>query len=182
MKAYPFRNTLIVVFTFLLIFSPVPQLMASDTLLRDIRTAYQTAHNNADQFKTFQATVDQYTGTNPLLLAYKASATALKGKYAISPVSKVRYAKKALSQLDSLLDHHEKNTEIIFLRLAIEQNIPSFLNMSPHVEEDKESIMLHLPSYLRTERKMGEFIITSLIAFGLISEEEGVSLKKESSE
>lgn len=177
MKAYTFRTILTSISTLSLVLFPATFTLANDTFVGDVRSAYQKAHEKADSFNKFHALVGEYGGSDPLLLAYKASAIALKGKFAISPVSKVKYAKTALSQLDSLISKHTTNVEIVFLRLAIEHNIPSFLNMSSHIEQDKEVIISYLPSYSRVHINMSNFMIASLIDFGLISEEDAASLK-----
>lgn len=147
------------------------------TPVNDVRAAYQTAHKSESYFNEFYELIGEYDGADPVLLAYNASATALKGKFAMSPVTKVKHAKIALAQLDSLCLQHAEHTEILFLRLAIERNIPSFLNMSGHIEKDTEKIINTLPLFLSRNKQTGEFIISSLVDFELLSDEEATSIK-----
>jgi hypothetical protein len=74
------------------------------------------------------------------VLAYKAAAEAIRARDA-SMFNKLTYVQNATKQFDQAVKLDSDNAEIRFLRLSVESNLPSFLGLSQHVEEDRQFLL-----------------------------------------
>jgi hypothetical protein len=68
----------------------------------------------------------------------------LKADHYLNPIQKWKCFKKGQEELEKLIKVNSKNTELRFLRLTIQDNIPGFLGYSANKKEDKLFIYKHL--------------------------------------
>lgn len=65
----------------------------------------------------------------------------LKGKHAFNPFNKYRYVKNGLTELSGAIEKAPEDLSLRFFRISIEENIPAFLQMSSHLNEDKKKLL-----------------------------------------
>ena len=70
------------------------------------------------------------------MLAYKGAAEAIRARDA-SMFNKLTYVQQAARTFDQAVALDGKNPEIRFLRFSVESNLPAFLGLSKHVDEDR---------------------------------------------
>lgn len=90
------------------------------------------------QKDTYKA--EAYTGVYYCLLANEV----------ISPIQKLKYCKYGLHTLNTCIGKNN-DVEFIYLRYSIEYSIPSFLNMSKHLQYDKQALIEYAKSSTRNE-------------------------------
>ncbi|OBQ52821.1 hypothetical protein VQ01_12780 [Tamlana sp. s12] len=73
--------------------------------------------------------------------AYVISFKMKQAKYERLPWNKVKVFNRYKNQLDGLISKHDKNVHLRYVRLVIQENIPSFLNYNSDIEQDKALLM-----------------------------------------
>lgn len=111
---------------------------AKEPSIEEVRSLYRQAVKEEKECKELIDLLAPYNENNdPLLLGYKAGATMLMAKHALSPFSKLSYFKKGRKLLQKAIDADKENIELRFLRFGIQTNAPSFLGYKDSIEEDK---------------------------------------------
>lgn len=100
-------------------------------------------YSDFDLEKCFEyyAKVEAYKQITPVITAYEAAAKALIAKHSWNPVTKVSSLKEAMVLLNKAVDLDKMNLEIRFLRLYIENSLPSYIGMKDNIAEDKKLIV-----------------------------------------
>lgn len=101
-----------------------------------LRRHYEQAAADKAAGERFYDLLANYNDGNALVLGYKGAAQAIRARDA-SMFNKLSYAQDALRTFEQAVALDPKNPEIRFLRFSVESNLPAFLGLSPHVEEDK---------------------------------------------
>jgi tetratricopeptide (TPR) repeat protein len=89
--------------------------------------------------KLYQQLAD-YKGPDAVVLAYKGAAEAIRARDA-SMFDKLTYIQQAARSFEQAVSLAPQNAEVRFLRFSVESNLPSFLGMSKHLEEDKALLL-----------------------------------------
>lgn len=113
---------------------------ASQYSVTNLRRHYQQAATSKEAGEKFHKLMAAYDQRNAVVLAYKAAAEAIRARDA-SMFNKLTYVQNASKQFDEAVKLDDDNPEIRFLRLSVESNLPSFLGLSQHVEEDREFLL-----------------------------------------
>ena len=133
--------------------------------LPNLRRQYQQAATSKEAGEKFYQLMESYQEQNAVGLAYKAAAEAIRARDA-SMFNKLTYVQNAMKQFDRAVKLAADNAEIRFLRLSVESNVPSFLGLSPHVDEDRQfllnALLRHPNSGLDPEsfRLVRDFMVT----------------------
>ncbi len=106
-----------------------------------LRRHYEHAAAGQPAGEEFYGLLREYAGKDALVLGYKAASEAIKARDA-SMLTKLTYVQQAARTFDQAVGLDPRNAEIRFLRFSIESNLPPFLGLSKHVEEDK-AFLLH---------------------------------------
>ncbi len=85
---------------------------------------------------------------SPTLLGYKGSTLALQAKYTINPIKKLKFFNEGKTMLERAIQSDPQNIELRYLRLAIQTNIPTFLNYYKNINSDKILLLGALKSRL----------------------------------
>lgn len=93
---------------------------------------------------------------NAVLLGYQGIARTLLGKHAFNPVNKVNYFNKGKKILETALSISPDNVELRYLRLTLQENVPSFLGYSGQISEDRAFIKSRLSGL--EDRQLKEMI------------------------
>lgn len=105
-----------------------------------LRRQYEQAAAGKEAGESFYTTLHDYHGQDALVLGYKAASEAIKARDA-SMLSKLSYVQQAAQTFERAVELDAQNAEIRFLRFSVESNLPAFLGLSKHVEEDKEFLL-----------------------------------------
>lgn len=85
---------------------------------------------------------------------YRAIIWFLKADYYINPFKKMNSFKKGKEKLEALIAKNKKNVELHFLRLTIQDNLPSFLNYNNNIKEDKDYLFNNVSNILDEDLKL----------------------------
>lgn len=105
-----------------------------------LRRQYELVATGKEAGETFYNTLRDYHGQEALVLGYKAASEAIKARDA-SMLSKLTYVQQAARTFEQAVGLDAGNAEIRFLRFSIESNLPPFLGLSKHVDEDKAFLL-----------------------------------------
>lgn len=109
---------------------------ANPYAVAQLRRYYQQAAASKEAGEKFHKLMAAYNQQDAVVLAYKAAAEAIRARDA-SMFNKLTYVQNASKQFDQAVKLDADNAEIRFLRLSVESNLPGFLGLSQHVEEDR---------------------------------------------
>ena len=142
-----------------------------------LRRHYQQSATDKTAGEKFYKLLANYEGTDALVLGYKGASLAIRARDA-SMFNKLTYVQDAAKAFDQAVGLDAKNPEIRFLRFSIESNLPPFLGMSQHVDEDKalllQAALAHPNSGLDAEA-FGA-VRSFLVARGHVSEADAARL------
>ena len=168
---------------FLLIFLPLSKTVAGDHSLKydvqELRSLYQKASEDSRVGKLFYSLMCDYEGKEPVVLAYKAAAEAIEAKYTSTVFSKLKHLKASVRLFEQAVKLSSNDPEIRFLRYTVEQNLPGYLNMSEHLQEDKNVIMASLKniSDSGTSAVWVQTVCEVMLSLGYCTEEETKELR-----
>ncbi|QJX47863.1 hypothetical protein HMJ29_13295 [Hymenobacter taeanensis] len=106
----------------------------------NLRRQYQQAAASKEGGEKFYKLMAAYGQQEAVVLAYKAAAEAIRARDA-SMLNKLTYVQNASKLFDQAVKLDASNPEIRFLRLSVESNLPSFLGLSQHVEDDRQFLV-----------------------------------------
>ncbi|MFM9028236.1 MAG: hypothetical protein ACKOQ6_09585 [Bacteroidota bacterium] len=109
--------------------------------IEDIRSRFAKAAEDEKTAAGLLETLKNCPQKSALITGYIGATEALMGKHAFMPTSKYSWCKKSETDFNSAVIKDSENLEIRYLRFAVESNLPSFLNMSKHVDEDKSKMI-----------------------------------------
>lgn len=132
----------IVFLMFMLLLSKV---YAAEPEIQEVKSLFQASAKSktaADQLLKLLAEVTE--SSSPLLIGYKGAAEMMQAKYAWSPISKVKRFNNGKHLIETAVKKAPDHLEIRFLRLAIQTNLPAFLNYNDDIQNDKKFVLSNL--------------------------------------
>ena len=105
-----------------------------------LRRHYEQAAADKAAGEKFYKLLADYKDQDALVLGYKAAAEAIRARDA-SMFNKLTYVQDAARTFEQAVGLDPKNPEIRFLRFSVESNLPAFLGLSKHVDEDKQLLL-----------------------------------------
>ena len=144
-----------------------------------LRRHYEAAAADKTAGEKFYQLLADYNANDALVLAYKAAAEAIRARDA-SMFNKLTYVQQAARTFEQAVALDGNNPEIRFLRFSVESNLPAFLGLSKHLDEDRalllRSSLSHPESGLDAEafRTVRDFLVDR----GHVSEAEAQQLSK----
>ena len=108
--------------------------------------------------------------------ARASGATMLMAKYTANPFSKLEYFKEGKTLLENAIASNKNDIELRFLRCAIQENLPAFLDYNDNLDEDKNYIMKYMP--MMDKKDVRKAIATYMIKSERTTETEKTSLKR----
>lgn len=106
----------------------------------NLRRHYELAAADKSAGEKFYKLLADYKDRDGLVLAYKGASEAIRARDA-SMFNKLTYVQDAAKTFEQAVSIDPRNPEIRFLRFSVESNLPAFLGLSKHVEEDKEMLL-----------------------------------------
>jgi len=165
----------------LLLFSTFLSLVsdASPYSVSNLRRQYQLAAVDKQAGEKFYQLMAAYTQQDAVVLAYKAAAEAIRARDA-SMFNKLTYVQNASKQFAQAVQLDAGSAEIRFLRLSVESNLPAFLGLSQHVDEDRQflvkALLAHPGSGIDTESF--ELVRSFMVERGHVSDTEAQQLAR----
>lgn len=114
----------------------------------NLRRHYELAAADKSAGEKFYQLLADYRDHDALVLAYKGASEAIRARDA-SMFNKLTYVQDAAKTFEQAVNIDPHNPEIRFLRFSVESNLPAFLGLSKHVDEDKQLLLtatLHHPN------------------------------------
>ena len=105
-----------------------------------LRRHYEQAAADKAAGEKFYNLLRDYQQQDALVLGYKAASEAIKARDA-SMLNKLTYVQNAARTFEQAVSLNPGNAEIRFLRFSVESNLPPFLGLSKHVDEDKTFLL-----------------------------------------
>lgn len=145
--------------------------------IREIRMLYVKSSSDEDACEQLITMLESFNETNNCVLAgYKACATMMLANYKINPLVKYSNFKAGKKLLEQCIDANPANIELRFLRLAVQCNIPGFLNYNKSIESDKNFLIDSINTL--NDFQLKELIVTFLSNSELLSQTEKQNLVK----
>ncbi|MDQ2772192.1 MAG: hypothetical protein M3Y54_17035 [Bacteroidota bacterium] len=144
-----------------------------------LRHHFEQAATDKAAGEKFYKLLADYKDGDALVLAYKGAAEAIRARDA-SMFNKLTYVQDASRTFEQAVSADPRNPEIRFLRFTVESNLPGFLGLSKHVDEDKtlllNAALAHPGSGLDAEafRTVRDYLVER----GHVSEDEAQRLSK----
>ncbi len=145
-----------------------------------VRMVFHKAVLKPEESRDFHSYMKELNQTSTTIDAYRAVSEAMLAQVLWSPFAKYSQVKKYQVGMEKAVSHNPDNLEIRFLRLAIEYNLPSFLGMSEHVEEDLDLILKNLPSIseINLDPDYSQYIFYFLESTGLCSPDQMIAMRQ----
>lgn len=144
-----------------------------------LRHHYQAAAADKAAGEKFYQLLADYNDHDALVLAYKAAAEAIRARDA-SMFNKLSYVQQAAHTFEQAVALDPDNAEIRFLRFSVESNLPPFLGLSKHVDEDRARLLQSALAYPKSGLDDEAFrtVRSFLVDRGHVSEDEARQLSK----
>jgi hypothetical protein len=105
-----------------------------------LRHHYEQAAADKAAGEKFYELLREYNEQDALVLGYKAASEAIRARDA-SMLNKMTYVQQAAHTFEQAVSQDPSNAEVRFLRFSVESNLPAFLGLSTHVDEDKDFLL-----------------------------------------
>jgi hypothetical protein len=115
--------------------------------LVELRQQLDEAANNKTKAEQFNARFKNVTeAAQPILVGFKAISELILCKHVFSPISKLSHFRKGRNLLEKAIAASPNNPELSFLRYTTQSNVPSLLNYSGNLFQDKAVLVNYLRS------------------------------------
>jgi len=125
----------------------------SSNAMDDVRSLYLQAVTKQKANTELLDILDTKDQNNPLVQGYKAVAIMMRAQYTPNPYYKYKYYREGKSQLESVIAKNGNNSELHYLRVCVQVNLPEFLDYRDNIEEDvqvlKNALRTDIPENLR---------------------------------
>ena len=122
-----------------------------------VQSLYKKAllnERNTNELIYFLESQDEYDSSS-FFLGYYGSAFALKAKYAVSPIKKYTYSKKADYFLDTSIEMDPGNLDSRFLRFTLNAQLPEYLKDQNELIQDSDKFFELIE--LNAEKELTKF-------------------------
>ena len=142
-----------------------------------LRHHYERAAADKAAGESFYQLLVDYHAQDALVLGYKAAAQAIRARDA-SMFNKLTYVQEAAHTVAQAVALAPTNAEIRFLRFSVESNLPAFLGLSQHVDEDKAFLLSSVLAYPKSGLDAEAFrtVRNFLVDRGHVSEADAARL------
>jgi hypothetical protein len=144
-----------------------------------IRKEFNLALNNAQKASALHAQlIGLMPAKNTLQYAYLGATEAILAKHSFNPFTKLGYVNSALDKLNNAIMANKNNIEIRFMRYSIESELPFYLGLSKHIQEDKNAVIEGLKNIKPTTEnsEMIKVFASKLSSASICNKEEKVLL------
>jgi hypothetical protein len=130
---------------FLLLLMMEKQILATDlTYIRNLFFEASQSKQKTDMM--MQTLLKAEDKSKPILRGYTGMTYMLLAKHGFNFVARYNNFQKGKEMLEKAIYEDKNNVELRFLRLSVQMNVPTFLNYSKEIENDKAFIRMHYTS------------------------------------
>lgn len=149
----------------------------TDHSINDVRMLYIKSSTDERSCEKLIALLQTYDENNNSLLAgYKACATMMRANFKINPFVKLFNFSAGKNLLENCIEADPENIELRFLRLAVQNNVPEFLNYRNSIPDDKQLLLNSISTI--TDLQLKSIITTFLKNCNLLTQSEKQNLIK----
>ncbi|UOQ74748.1 hypothetical protein [Hymenobacter cellulosilyticus] len=147
--------------------------------LPSLRRHYEQAAADKTAGEKFYKLMADYNDKDAVVLGYKGAAEAIRARDA-SMFNKLTYVQAASRTFDQAVALDPHNAEVRFLRFSVESNLPGFLNLSQHVDEDRKLLVQTLLKHPKSglDAEAFQTVRNFLVSRGHVSDEEAQQLNR----
>lgn len=151
---------------------------ASELRVEEVRALYWRSNDDKTACKSMMSKLEDVNQTDdePILLGYKGSAHMMMANHAKDPFKKLSLFNAGKALLDKSIELEPTNTELHFLRFAVQSNTPGFLGYNDHIASDKKIVLQKLPYIEDTD--LQRKIIVYLLDSDDLSPAEALAVKR----
>lgn len=113
--------------------------------LSDIRSLYVEAENSSSKAATGLNLIERVSEKNVVTLAYKGAFEALQAKFSWNAYYQFSQVNKAMKFLERAVEQDPENAEVRYLRFSVNYFLPSFLQKTEALQNDKEKLLALFP-------------------------------------
>ena len=120
----------------------IPSYANVDEDIIELRELYYSSTNskvNTDKLVEYLKHITFNSST--VYKGYKGMSFLLISKHSWNPIDKLSFFKLGVLWLESSIENDLCNIELRFLRLSVQNNVPSFLNYNNYIEEDRDYLV-----------------------------------------
>ena len=130
---------------FLLLLMMEKQILATDlTYIRNLFFEASQSKQKTDMM--MQTLLKAEDKSKPILRGYTGMTYMLLAKHGFNFVARYNNFQKGKEMLEKAIYEDKNNVELRFLRLSVQMNVPTFLNYSKEIENDKAFIRMNYTS------------------------------------
>lgn len=136
--------------------------LSSSSAIDELNTARIYFQNGRDDKSAAEKLQTLTQGKETAILkAYNGGAVAILAKHQSNPYKKIEYLKRGLKIINSAVLLDAADIEIRFVRFAVEENIPSFISFTSHIESDKKMLISNLNSSHSNYKMIKAYLLKS---------------------
>ncbi len=109
--------------------------------LPELRNDFEKASKSSANTSAFYDKLEDYSGNNQTILAYKGASKIMKAKIIKNKETKKKYFSDGAIFINDAVKKDSKNVEIRLIRLIIQENIPKFIKYNHNITEDKSFVV-----------------------------------------
>jgi hypothetical protein len=117
---------------------------AKDSDVLELRKLYYQSYKDKKAADKLYKETRAYDAKQPKMLGYKAVASMMMCNYITNPYTKVKYFYAGKGDLEKAIKVSPADVELRYLRYAVQENVPSVLNYSGSMNEDRRIIVAYL--------------------------------------
>ena len=118
-------------------------IIVSMLTIDDVRTNYPSMVNDKELCQKSITYLKTTANNSALHLGYLGGLETIWANHVFSPIAKLKTFSKGKDNIEKAIKMAPTNAELRFIRLSIQQNIPSFLGYNQHMKEDIEFLKTH---------------------------------------
>lgn len=109
--------------------------------LSELRTDFENAAKSAKNVDILYNKLDDYSGNNQTIIAYKGASVILKARFVKDKATKKKYFTDGATLINDAVKNGSKDVENRLIRLIIQENIPKFIKYNQNIQQDKQFIV-----------------------------------------
>lgn len=108
----------------------------------EVRKLFETASTKeTDNEKLYDLTAGYTMDYKPIIYAYHAAAEMSKANHTIWPIAKLNHFNTGKHQLEKVIQKYPNLLELRYIRYAVQNGSPDFLNYKSNMSEDKKLLL-----------------------------------------
>ena len=106
-----------------------------------MRTDFENASKSSNNVSILYNKLDDYSGDNQTIIAYKGASKIMKARYIKDKETKKQYFTDGATLINNSIKKDSKDVENRLIRLIVQENIPKFIKYNQNIQEDKTFIV-----------------------------------------